>query len=55
MVMTPAGGVFLIGGRTGVISLVSVVEEFLDDLGGWALPSIMLLHSNRSNTDTLFG
>lgn len=57
MVMTPVGGpggVLLIGGGTAVMGLVSVVEEFLHDVEGINLPSITLLHSNRSNKDVPF-
>ena len=57
MVMTPVGGpggLVLIGGGSAVMGLVSIVEELLQDKEGQRIPSITLLHSNRSNKDIPF-
>ena len=57
MVMTPVGGpggILLIGGGSAVMGLISIVEELLQDSEGKNIPSITLMHSNRSNKDIPF-
>lgn len=57
MVMTPVGGpggILLIGGGSAVMGLISIVEELLQDGEGKNIPSITLMHSNRSNKDIPF-
>lgn len=44
----------LIGGRSAVMGLVSIVEELLHDDEGKKIPAIKLFHSNRSKEDIPF-